>query len=244
MQLFNFNWRVGRAWGIAHPDHICWNSEESVCMLENKLYLGIDKMPTIINGKEYKYSVGYVSSIDTIKYGYIKTTFTLPKGTNLWPAIWLTDAKTWPPEIDIMEAWSNHYCWPLFKPKSIESIYKKNPFANCIFPSVHLGTSVAEHQMKTYKKLGGTPICYLNPNNVNTCELEWTENCILIKYNSHTMAYIKDRKILKHFNNSSGMEIHLNNYVTNDFNDTDYQDFEKEGFQKNFIIHDLVYQKL
>ena len=31
----------------------------------------------------------------------------LPKGVGLWPAIWLSCDKTWPPEIDILEAYSN-----------------------------------------------------------------------------------------------------------------------------------------
>ena len=244
MNIFGFNWRIGRTWGVAHPEHKCWNDSRSVKIEDNRLYLGIDYDAKIIplpNGgtKCYLYSVGYVSSLETIKYGHLKVEYVLPLGRNLWPAIWLTDAKTWPPEIDIMEAWSNHYFCKALTPKATSRAYRRNPFANSIFPSLHLGSTPSEHVNKSYTKLGGSPSCYIDVMITNSCDLWWTDKRIVVEYNGHKMMDVKDPAILWHFNRSEGMEIHLNNYITDGFTFCDFMNLT----DKYFIIKNLVYEQ-
>ena len=247
MKLFGFNWRIGRSWGIAHPDHICYNDPGSVHIENGHFRLGIDYKPTtlVVDGEEinYDFSVGYVSSIDTIKYGHLKVTYRLPLGKNLWPAIWLTDAKTWPPEIDIMEAWSDNYEWPC-KPKATDKIYRINPFANNIFPGLVLGNCIDNKHGKSYRTFRGSLACYIDVTKDNTCEIEWQKDRIRIYYNGHKVADEKDPKALQYFNDSEGMEIHLNNYVQNDFTRYDYNQMRwYDEYSPDFIIQDLVYEK-
>ncbi len=52
------------------------------------------------------FTSGMISSHDKFsrEYGWFETRMRLPKGKGMWPAFWmLPQAKTWPPELDIME---------------------------------------------------------------------------------------------------------------------------------------------
>lgn len=248
--LYGFNWRLGRKWGVAHPKDICYNSADTIEVgQDDVIHLGIKYEPQefVFDGvpKLYPYSVGYISSIETIKYGHLTVDFKLPIGMHLWPAVWLTDVNTWPPEIDIMEAWSGCYEW-LVQPKSPKKIYRANWLANKIYPGVVLGTCVEEKHGKSYRTFRGSMACYLDTEKVNRCELDWREDRLQVWYNGHKVADEKDPEVLKYFNDSEGMEIHLNNYVSNDFTDTDLNEIntkKDDGYTSDFQILNLVYEK-
>lgn len=247
-EMFGFNWRIGRHWGIAHPNHICWNSPDTVRVVaDREIRLDIRHEEKVFNFGEgdvtYPWSVGYVSSIETVKYGTVKVDYILPQGSNLWPAIWMSDGKTWPPEIDIVEAWSNSK----YKGKRC---YRKVwngitiPFVNDIFPGVVTGNCVENKGGKSYRNIfKGTCSKYLKTDgNINTCVLDWQKDEIVILWNGHLVAREKDPKVLKWFNESEGMEIHLNNYVTNDFTAYDYEKLPSD--ESRFLrIMDLKYIK-
>lgn len=254
--LFGFDWRVGRPWGVAHPDDICYADGKSISFDSHQMTLGIDYNPKTFevqttlepepHSKLYSWSVGYVSSIQPIKYGYLRVDFIMPRGNNLWPAIWLSCVDTWPPEIDIMEAWSGQYNWSIFKPKIADKVYLINPFANKIFPSCHLGANIQEHWQKSYKKMNGSCKKYLNITGKNSCELIWTPELLRIYYNGHKIMEETDPKVLKYYNDCNGMNIHLNNYITNDFTMDDYKFMEQnqdKKYTKNFIITNLCYSQ-
>ncbi len=52
-------------------------------------------------------SASTMMSVDSFGYGTFSAEIRLPRGRNLWPSFWLTGAESWPPEIDIVEAWTN-----------------------------------------------------------------------------------------------------------------------------------------
>lgn len=259
IEIYGFHWRIGRDWGVAHPDDICYNSEETVFVHPETglVQLGIEHAPKYFHFdtydpeepdnklvKRYDWSVGYISTLESVKYGYLKVMFKLPIGNHLWPAIWMYDCETWPPEVDIVEGWTGRYNWPIFKSKKARKLYRANPFTNRIFPTVHLGTNVKEHWSKSYNKFRGTCSRYLNVTGVNTCEFIWTPDRLLTYYNGHEVMNETDPKILKYFNDSKGMCIHLNNYVSGDFTMEDFVEMDMKsgkGYDKQFRIFDLVY---
>ena len=120
-------WRLGQAWGNFHPgslhQHYDTEGKETYVSKENNLILEVrhraldvvkadlpdwrqvDQLPdrfTIPN------AVGLVTTKESWQYGWFEAEIKLPKGTPLWPAFWLSGVHTWPPEIDIFEAYSRY----------------------------------------------------------------------------------------------------------------------------------------
>ena len=246
---WGFDWRIGRSWGISHPDDICY-CDGSMVQLDpyGNLKLGIGyepkTVPQYIDG-ETRYvtedwKVGYISSIQT-KYGILNVKYGLPFGRNLWPAIWLTDDKTWPPEIDIVEGWTNTAWCPIWS----KSGYRRNLLANSVYPTLHTSNSAETHETCSYRTFGGTPICKLDPERPAECQIYWSPDLIEIFYRNvdqdwHRIVSETRPEILQWFNQSEGMSIQLNNYITNDFTMDDYNDIESS----DLTIYELQYWSL
>lgn len=57
---------------------------------------------------------GSIRSVTGFSYGTFSADVKVPHGYNLWPSFWLSGEANWPPEIDIMEAWTyddNCFVW-------------------------------------------------------------------------------------------------------------------------------------
>ena len=245
LKAFGFTWRNGRSWGVAHPKHDCYANAGQVTVHGDGIHLGVTRSPRMFNGKMYEWGVGYISSIETIKYGRLDVVFTLPQGPNLWPAIWLTDGKTWPPEIDIVEAWSNN---TLKGKRCYRRVWNgiPIPFVNDICPGSVYGDHYEIKQGKTYANFcKGTPSSWLYTDGTpNICTIEWDKDHFSIWYNNHKVAEERDKEVLKWFNASEGMEIHLNNYVRRYFNEKDYAELMKiKKERQKLIIHEVFYHK-
>ena len=123
----------------------------------------------------------------------------LPKGKWLWPAIWLSNFKTWPPEIDILEGYSrkgNYENSANFKNFKLQ-------------PNIHYGHDF--DGSKTSYGAKSHPIFNAIDKEI-TYGLIWEKNAIKIYYDGYKVFQTSDDKILKYFNiEENKMEIILNN---------------------------------
>lgn len=99
---------------LIHPDfpYMWYDSDMVMVTYDDTLILNSEIKPNEIkywNGKIYypTYATGVLRSVDSFLYGKFSCDIKLPDGTNCWPSFWITGANSWPPEIDIMEGWSN-----------------------------------------------------------------------------------------------------------------------------------------
>lgn len=151
-------------------------------------------------------AVGLISSLDYYGYGYFEIEAKLPKGKNLHPAFWLVPApehSKWPPEIDIMEAYSeNHnylslsWNWLLGKLWRVES-------------NIHL----SENTDKTINSLGAKRhfTKLKSPHRTfNKYALLWTPEEITILYNDKIVRSITDEQTLSYFKDMK-MTVIINN---------------------------------
>jgi beta-glucanase (GH16 family) len=115
IQWSDREWFTRERWGRIHPGKsYCWYDPECV-FVDNKGYLHLttDLSPTEIkhsNGETYKPNLGtgLICSVEDFSYGRFEIDAMMPSGSNKWPAFWLWGSETWPPEIDILEGYTDN----------------------------------------------------------------------------------------------------------------------------------------
>lgn len=118
-------WRYAMPWGDFHPKalHQYYDNDGTLSYVSPKgLILELRKLPKKIIKSQLPdwrqtpempdefiipVGVGYVTTKDSWQYGWFEATIQLPKGKSYWNAFWLSGKETWPPEIDIFEAYSH-----------------------------------------------------------------------------------------------------------------------------------------
>lgn len=117
-----YRWKCSMEGGrLIHPDQP-WMWYDSDCIMLEKdstLNLSIQTKKKEIkhwDGKIYNPTIacGTMRSVESFDYGIFSAEIMCPKGYNLWPSFWMSGEGNWPPEIDIMEAWSednSYYRW-------------------------------------------------------------------------------------------------------------------------------------
>lgn len=90
-------------------------SPESVLFTSDGLYLEQkynERTTEYWDGNSYntKYDVGCLTSRNPFYHGLYEFDVILPIGQSLWASVWLTGYESWPPEIDIMESYSDYDC--------------------------------------------------------------------------------------------------------------------------------------
>ena len=219
-------WRSGQAWGVIHPDnpysyysenHIKWESGVGLKLLAEK----VD--PREVMGPEGSIhhpecALGLVSSRFHFKYGKLSVEAILPNGMGLWPAIWTTAVDSWPPEIDILEGYS-----------------QRSPnYGNCIIPGMRLQSNVHYRKPEGGRShiRGKNHWMWSDPSKkIIKYSLVWTEKEISIYYDDKMARKVTDPLILNDFNSSAGQIIVLNNAI---------QPNEWDGKSSSLIIKSLV----
>ena len=110
---------------IIHPDkHYTYYNKDCVFInSKGELELTIKRIPKLVeywDGRSFipYYATGLVRCTSRyFLYGEVEFEAKLPIGTNLWSALWMWSLTGWPPEIDVMEAWTTvgngYYKFPL-----------------------------------------------------------------------------------------------------------------------------------
>jgi hypothetical protein len=185
-------WIRKQHWGNYHPNDLQqWYDPKAVNLTTSGLHLSVTQNKLKIQNGEIQNGVGLVTSKTPLSYGYYRWTFQLPKGPQLWPAIWLSHYKTWPPEIDVFEGYSD---W-------------NSKFGKHINTNIHLGNS-----SETHYGLGAFRNGFLVPKDSDVVmELHWTKKSIKIYYNHFLVRVITDGRHLRWFNQDPNMWVILNN---------------------------------
>lgn len=127
------------------------------------------------------YKVGVLRSKSTYKYGYFEATIRLPKGNMLWPAFWLTGEFSWPPEIDVLEAYS-----------------KKDNYNN--LSRLQSNIHYVDNGNKKSIKSNNHPL----PPSLDNCFIKygllWEKDKIEFYYNGYLVRKITDKKVLNAMN--------------------------------------------
>ena len=211
------NWLISQAWGDFHPGDMkqyYGKTSDFVRIENNQLLLTSLFQPKKFYKKDLagwqqpsnmpdeitiNYGVGLVRTKQHFQYGYYEFEAQLPAGKNLWPAIWLTSVNAWPPEIDILEAYSDK-----------GDLYKKYGLKDWqLQPNLHTGKD-PDHG-----------VFYAGNYPVRDCTkrfvkwgLQWEKDFIKIFYDGQLILHTTNKDILKWYNNEEGkMEIILNNGV-------------------------------
>lgn len=205
-----YEWITSERWGQVHPDKSHWWYDESCVEIDKDNYLHlttkynpkyfpeIDKNATI--------GVGLVSCTTKFGFGIYSITAKLPKGENLWPAFWMWSWDSWPPEIDVFEAYSDSK-GSYLKPR----LSKPLGFWN-------VQTNVHYKEGDSNKMTGGKThyFGFKDPSkHFIEYTLIWQKDAIKLYYDNRLVRTITDKNILDQFNKTK-MNVILNNGVTED----------------------------
>jgi hypothetical protein len=125
-----YEWLTQETWGVIHPGSPYKYFDSGAVFIDNDGYLRLSafyKPANILHdGIHYapNTAIGLVSCQHPFHFGDYEVVAKLPVGEHLWPAIWLYDLDHWPPEIDIIEAYSNskgsyfQWKWPIYNLQS------------------------------------------------------------------------------------------------------------------------------
>ena len=150
--------------------------------------------------------MGLVSNTTPLKFGIYEIECKLPDGPYLWPAFWSWSYESWPPEIDIFEAYSNkrgsYFNWG----KPHELFFGK--FWNCA-TNFHLGKLPNNYDLGAKDHFW----TWKNPKKTfNRYKLDWRPDRIDIFFNDKLVRSVRDEKVLKEVNKAPQNFI-INNMV-------------------------------
>lgn len=211
----------------------------------NLCILSMEFKPTCINWWDSKwktkidyypkYSAGCIKSIDTVQVNsIIEADLKFPAGENLWPSFWLTACDSWPPEIDIVEGYTDskgsykdglnfHWHWPfIYREYRLES-------------NVHYKGINEEHfqvgAKAVHPKVLNLPLEY----NWNHFKCVWTSNSIRIYINDNLVREVTDESVLSRMK-TKGMWVIFNIWPNDKYNLTTHKHF--------YLIKDFKVTKL
>jgi hypothetical protein len=169
----------GYSWGQYHPDQLWQYFDDDMVKYEDGVFLlRTLKKPKQFDDIVIPFATGVVSSSHTYMYGYFETDIFFPTSNQQWPAFWLTGSITWPPEIDVVEAYSKNDDYGGYRRFQ---------------PNIHYGDKM---------KIGAINI----PLPKSLCQdyikfgMEWQADYIKFYYNGYLVKVVYDKKVLDAMN--------------------------------------------
>lgn len=227
-----FEWKTEKSPGVSyHEDnpHMWYNDDCARVLGDGTLCLDTKYMPKRYvdsHGKECwpEIAVGMARSRQTFWHGKFEIYAKLPQGNWLWPAFWVSGDKTWPPEIDIFEGYSDgkgsYRSFQWTRPCTKYAV-KTNAWKN-VYPD--------------HKQFGGQQHkAFKHPDKFNYFTMNWTPDKVEIFFNSKLVRTFDDGKLLRQMN-EQGMHVLLNNGCCNDAKDLgpDYK-------PSQYLIRSFIY---
>lgn len=202
-----YNWISTERWGQIHPNKtVCWYDPGCVS-IDEKGYLHLE---TKYNPKYFDdlkvtstVGIGLVSCTEKFKFGTFEIEAKLPIGQHLWPAFWMWSWDSWPPEIDVFEAYTEErgtYLSPGIIPTAIWDVQS----------NLHYGLGDNLKSIKSKKHWWG----WKNPAHTYLkYKLEWKPESIKWYYNNSLVRTVTNKTILSELNKTT-LNVVLNNSVT------------------------------
>lgn len=228
-----YEWLTQERWGDMHPEKPEVWYDPSAIEIDSNDYLRLKARPSPkrsnpINIDPEKFEscyspvgIGLVSCTEKFKYGTFEIEAKLPKGPYTWPAFWMWSFDSWPPEIDMFEAYSNkrgsYFNWSheLFLGKFWR-----------VATNIHL--SHLYNNRKVDYNLGAKYHYYgfKNPSkHFIKYSLIWEPNKISIFYGDKLVRKITDEKTTSQMRNTH-MNLIINNSIQDKYLNTDMPETE------------------
>jgi len=220
-------WRFGMPWGDFHNGylHQYYDTTGNMAYVAPEgLALELRKVPKTFKRSELPewkqkglpeeftipVGVGFVSTKQTWQYGWFEAWIKLPKGQSFWPAFWSSAIDSWPPEIDILEAYSER--GPKYDGPTISQHWRYRPNRQ-IRPNLHYGLDELEN--RDHYIGYDIPVAECTERFVQYACL-WEKDRIEIYYDGYKVQECTDPKILKWFNEGGKHYFILNHGLHND----------------------------
>jgi len=209
-------WRYGQVWGDFHTGNLTThydvdgtysrivpgglslelrNSPRTFIKSELPEWRRSEELPEVFN---IPIAIGMVSTKQSWQYGWFEAWIKLPKGTPYWPAFWLAGVNSWPPEIDIFEAYSQY--GENYEGKTWFGKLKPN---RKIQPNLHYGST--DNNTKKMYGSWDIPVAKCTERFVQYACL-WEKDRIEIYYDGSIVFKCTDPEILESFNKENSQQ--------------------------------------
>jgi hypothetical protein len=226
-----YEWIPQERWGQVHHEKPHWWYDESCVSVDTE---GNLHLATRLNPKEFDIAgekvvspigVGLVSCTEKFGHGVFSIEAMLPTGAHLWPAFWMWSWDSWPPEIDVFEAYSDA------KSRYLKPSWKRPIVLWNVQTNLHYE---AEGRPANVGGLQHWIGCRNPRKRFVTYALDWDPNYVDFYYNGRLVRSIRDPHILAHLN-STRMNVIINNGVTGQVSLTNPP-------KSNFVIRSFEYE--
>lgn len=223
-----YEWITQERWGQIHPAKtVNWYDPSQVVIEDEILKLGCQ-----FNPKEFEiddpdcdydcpppkikvtspFGIGLVSCTQKFGYGRFEIEAKLPQGQpHAWPAFWMWSWDSWPPEIDVFEAYTNrkgsylNWNWDMILGRFFR-----------VATNIHLGESPENYDMGAKKHFFG----FKDPSkHFMKYAVEWEPDHITIYYNDRVVRKITDESVLSQFRGKK-MNVIINNGIQKEYIET------------------------